>query len=213
MEIRYALTTDGSSDRLLMAHIDWALASLCECDFSGEWADPRIFENSSRDVETRISQTVANYDSNLIFVHRDAEGQGLAQRRSEINDGIRKAGVGTPYVAIVPVRMTEAWLLTEEAAIRRAAGNPNGQSAISTPAFASLERAADPKAILARCLEEASEKRGRRLDIFRRDIPELKHRVAELAQGFEGLLELPSFRSFYDDLATALAGLGCLRND
>lgn len=211
MEVRYALTTDGSSDRLLTSHIDWALSRLCDCDFVGEWADPRIFEDSSRDVETRVAQTISNYDCNLLFVHRDAENQPSAVRASEIRGGIRRAGVGTRYVAIIPIRMTEAWLLTDEAAIRQAAGNPNGRCRISIPALNALEQAVNPKETLAQCLEEASEKNGRRLDIFRRDIPNMKHRVAELVQEFDRLLDVPSFRSFYEELGRALGDLGCLR--
>ena len=205
------LSTDGSSDRLLMSHIDWALSRLCDCDFSGEWADPRVFEDSSREVEIRAAQAIANYDCNLLFMHRDAENQQSSARHIEIEEGIRRAAIGTRYVAIVPIRMTEAWLLADEAAIRRAAGNPNGNCQISIPAINSIERLVDPKSSLARCLEEASEKNGRRLDIFRRDIPDMKHRVAELICEFEQLLILPSFRKFYDDIAAALQVFGCLR--
>ena len=213
MEIRYALTTDGSSDRLLTSHIDWALARLCDCDFSGEWADPRIFDIASRDVETRVTQTIANYNCNLLFVHRDAENQLPAARFAEIAEGVRRAGVGTRYVGIVPVRMTEAWLLVDEAAVRRAAGNPNGRSDVPLPALTAVERIVDPKALLARCLEEASQKNGRRLDIFRRDIPVMRHRVAELVQDFDRLLDLPSFCLFYKELGRILEVMNCLRID
>src|SRR5690606_34341901 len=119
MTLRYAIATDGSSDRLLINHIDWALSRLCCCDFSGEWADPRVFETQSRDVEARVSEAIANYECNLLFIHRDAEAEDRAARLGEIVTGVRRAGVGTRYVALIPIRMTEAWLLTDESAIRR----------------------------------------------------------------------------------------------
>jgi hypothetical protein len=38
-----------------------------------------------------------------------------------------------PVVCVVPVRMMEAWLLIDEMAIRRVAGNPNGRIPIELP--------------------------------------------------------------------------------
>jgi hypothetical protein len=77
------------------------------------------------------------------------------------------------------------------------------------PAVRALEGLADPKAKFEELLCSASEHRGRKLDQFRRDLPALKYRVAELVDDFEPLLKLPAFKSFYEELSAALdvAGL------
>ncbi len=62
--------------------------------------------------------------------------------------------------------MTEAWLLADEAAIRRAAGSPSGRVDLGLPTFAELERLADPKQRLHEALKVASGYTGRRLRNF-----------------------------------------------
>jgi hypothetical protein len=37
------------------------------------------------------------------------------------------------HIPVVPVRMTEAWLLADEFAIRSAPGNPNGTQSLDLP--------------------------------------------------------------------------------
>ncbi len=100
------------------------------------------------------------------------------------------------FVPVVPVRMTEAWLLIDEGAIRRAASNPNGTQELELPAIARLEDLSDPKTALHDMLLKASEKRGRRLDQFRKRIPSAVHRVAELITDFRPLRQLDAFRAF-----------------
>jgi hypothetical protein len=44
--------------------------------------------------------------------------------------------------------MQEAWLLFDEAAIREASDNPNGEERMDLPALSSLEEILDPKELL-----------------------------------------------------------------
>jgi hypothetical protein len=103
--------------------------------------------------------------------------------------------------------MTEAWLLIDEGAIRRAAGNPNGTILLPLPKLARLEALADPKALLRNCLVRASEKTGRRLQQFERDLAERAERVAELTTDFSPLRELPAFQGLESDTRELLQGL------
>ena len=59
---------------------------------------------------------------------------------------IRRALEGMPvrHVLVIPVRMTEAWLLIDELALRRAAGNPNGRNPLDLPALKDLEALPEP---------------------------------------------------------------------
>lgn len=207
-EIAYTLCSEGPSDRVLQQHINWALERLSSLPISGEWADPSIFDNLERDVATRAAQAVAYYPCNLLFVHRDADGMGREVRKEEIRRALRAAGIAMASVAIVPVRMTEAWLLCSESAIRGAAGRPTASDNLGFPSIRSLETLSDPKGRFEELLCMASAHRGRRLEQFRREIPSLKYRVAELVDDFSPLLEVTAFREFFDDLAQTLDSAG-----
>jgi hypothetical protein len=90
----------------------------------------------------------------------------------------------------VPVRMTEAWLLTSEIAIRAAVGNPQGVAALMLPALAKVE-SVEAKTVLLRALELAKNLGPHRNRRFR---PEAyRHRVAELLSDLTQLRQLPSF--------------------
>jgi hypothetical protein len=206
--IKYTFSSEGPSDRVLQQHINWALERLTTLPFEGEWADPSIFDVRARDVATRAAQAIAYYPCNLLFVHRDADADGFEVRQTEIRDALRQAGIGVSAVPIVPVRMTESWLLCSESAIRCAAGRPNSVQPLAIPSMRNLEGLADPKARFEEVLCRASERNGRKLDQFRRDIPSLKYRVAELVDDFEPLLQISAFREFYRELDAALNAAG-----
>jgi hypothetical protein len=139
----------------------------------------------------------------LLLVHRDAEAQDPALRRREIGN---KVQTGTPWVPIVPVRMTEAWLLVQESAIRQASGNRNGPG-IEMPAFKQIERIADPKERLKKLLEQASGLKGRRLERLKREFGDNQRRVAALITDLAALRRLPSFEQFEGDLCSACQDL------
>lgn len=206
--IRYTLCSEGPADQVLKHHIEWALGRLTTLPFAGDWADPTIFDNQARDVATRAAQAVAYYPCNLLFVHRDADRDGYDIRRAEVITGLRQAGIAVASVAVVPVRMTEAWLLCSESAVRQAAGRPMGVQTLPLPSVQRVEADSSPKKTFEQCLCVASERSGRRLEQFRRELPALRHRVAELIEDFEPLLAAPSFRRFYDELKVTLERAG-----
>ncbi len=149
-----------------------------------------------------MSTAIVDYPCELLFVHRDAEGQGLEARITEIGDAAAAAGI-QDYVPIVPVRMTEAWLLLDEQAIRQAADNPNGT--VPLPLAPGLpEQLSDPKWVLRECLIVASEKKGRRLAKFRRDMSRRMQRVATFIDDFSPLRSLSAFIRFEQDTLDAL---------
>ncbi len=108
------------------------------------------------------------------------------------------------FVCIVPVRMTEAWLLFDGTAIRKAADNPNGRVALKLPPVRRVEDLPDPKQMLHEALEIASEKTGRRLEQFRRDLPRRVQRVAEFIADFEPLRAVPAFHEFEEEVRRTL---------
>jgi hypothetical protein len=101
--------------------------------------------------------------------------------------------------------MQEAWLLIEEAAIRHAAGNRNGQATLSMPKVRELERIPNPKAVLHDLLRQASGLHGHRLSKFSER--EGVRLVTELIQDFSPLLKLKAFQELDADLKEILPAL------
>lgn len=202
--IRYTLVTDGASDRLLMYPIDWLLARSTTLDFDGEWANPGILgQHPARGrLKGKVAAALKSYPCELLFVHRDAERDRRETRVAEIEEAVRDLTPAPPAVCVVPVRMTEAWLLIKEEALREAAGNPNGRILLDMPSLKTLESLPDPKGLLFDLLRKASGLKGRRLKGFRE--LQARLRLAELIGDFSPLESLPAFVSFQDDLNDVL---------
>jgi hypothetical protein len=134
------------------------------------------------------------YPCDLLFVHRDAEGQPFQQRKDEIyrSIGNLELGVVPPWVCVIPIRMTEAWLLFDEAAIRHAAGNRSGRQPLVLPDVRQLEELPDPKSVLHELLRMASGLHGARLKRFRS--AESASRVSALVTDFSPLRRLFAFQ-------------------
>jgi hypothetical protein len=148
-------------------------------------------------LEERVRLAVENYPCDILFVHRDAERQSPEDRRAEILNAIQHLGNNPPAVCVIPVRMTEAWLLLDELAIRSASGNPRGSQPLNLPVPNSIEYDANPKETLFQALRIASEQAGRRLRDLR--VEERRHRVAEL-MNYELLRNLSAFQSLENEL-------------
>ncbi len=205
--IHYTLVTDGSSDRLLKYPIDWLLNRLTPHDFDGRWANPAVFRNRKTPPSLdRIDDALEYYPCQLLFVHRDAERGPREVRVDEIRAAIRQLTSAPPAVCLVPVRMTEAWLLIDKQALREAAGNPNGRVDLGLPPTSALESLADPKKTLFDLLKKASELKGRSLRGFREG--QARQRIAELIDDFSPLDELPAFRDFRAELKDVLTQNG-----
>ncbi|MFI5935045.1 hypothetical protein [Actinoplanes sp. NPDC051494] len=98
----------------------------------------------------------------VVVVHRDADNAGVAARRREITTAADTLSGEPQVIPVIPVRMTEAWLLLDEAEIRFVAGNPNGKNPLHLPGRREVEARADPKQILQAALLNAAEAKGRR---------------------------------------------------
>ncbi|TAJ17049.1 MAG: hypothetical protein EPO68_10025 [Planctomycetota bacterium] len=194
--LRLALLADGPSDRALLPIISWCMRTLAP---ASTFFQPE-FEVRHGDLEAAIESVLAASVPHVLFVHRDAERASLTARQAEI------PGVAPGLVRVVPVRMTEAWLLTDEVAIRRAAGNPNGSVELDLPRPNKLESLPDPKAILRSLLIRATEfSSPRRKRSFERDIAERARLVAEYTDDFSALRALQAFQAFEAELRGVLS--------
>jgi len=204
--VRYTLLADGSSDRVLTGPINWLLRQHAPaCSREAQWADLSPLRSPPSGLQDRCRVAVKLYPCDLLVVHRDAEAQPLPAREREIFAAIADAGLATtPHVCLVPVKMTEAWFLFDEAAIRRAAGNPRGVVPLDLPPVHRFEQV-DAKQVLSDALQTACEHSGRRRRKF--SVAKARHRLAELLDDFSMLRQLPSFGHFERRLSAAVAAL------
>lgn len=188
-QISYLLVADGGTDRALVPIIDWAIHKL----------DPEveILEPEFRKRKGSVKEFLDELDTGvtIVFVHRDSEGVGIDVRLQEFSDVERD-----DVVPVVPVRMTEAWLLVDALAIARAADRPD--AAVTIPAVNHLEAHSDPKTILeGLLLGAAGNPTGRRKKKFERSIVERRVGVALLVDDYSALEALPAFQRFQAALA------------
>ena len=211
MALRYTLICDGSSDTALLPILDWLLnTNGVTSDIQSEWADlSRLRPGQIQKLDSKICWGLKLYPCDLLFIHRDAEREPRENRICEINNAIQKAAQQVqmvPPVCVIPIRMTEAWLLFDEASIRQASGNPNGSGSLSLPAISNLEGLSDPKDILYSLLKQASGLNMRRLKAFH--VTERARWVTRYIKDFSPLRSLPAFAALESDLKKVIVQHG-----
>jgi|WetSurMetagenome_2_1015567.scaffolds.fasta_scaffold08743_7 hypothetical protein len=196
-EIRYTLISDGPSDRALIPILTRILREKGGvARVQSEWADLARLPSPPKGLRDRILVAIELFPCDLLFVHRDAERQEPERRYEEIHSAIRDAalqGFRTPAVCVIPVQMTEAWLLFDEVALRHAAGNPNGTNPLNLPELSKIEQVTNPKEILFQVLREASGLTARRLKKF--NLAGARIRITELIADFSPLRALRAFQA------------------
>ncbi len=199
MILSYTLLADGSSDSALMPIIEWLIGC--------HRPDLRVAGSFASDIGRtglslcqRLPVALALYPCDILLVHRDAESEKPSCRETEI---ARAASTLHPcWIPMVPERMTEAWLLSDERAIRAAAGNRHGKVKLNLPDKRQWDSLNDPKQVLFDALKVATEKSGRALTKF--SVTQARLLVASMTPDFSGLRGMPSFDNFETKFATAL---------
>jgi len=207
IRISYTLVSDGSRDLFLLQHIvRWVIRNVTEhsTQLNPQEADFRNHRNPPDTLSERLREAVRLFPCNMLFIHRDAERLPREARIDEIASAVEEAGISEESVSIVPVRMTEAWFLISESAIRRAAGNPNGRVPLDMPRTADLETLPNPKDMLHSMLAAASESQGRRRKMFQHRMNEHVRRLAIHIDDYSPLQCLPAFRAFEEDTQVAV---------
>lgn len=188
-QIHFAVIGDGGTDRALVPILRWALH---RHDPSVEVLPPDFVKRHGS-VEDFLRDFEASYM--LVFVHRDAENASLEHRLSEFRSVTR-----SDVVPVIPVRMTEAWLLIDASALARAADNPT--ASVTLPPLRDLENLSDPKRTLEELLlEAAGAPTGRRRKKFRESLASRRVNLAELITDYGPLESVPAFAAFQQTLA------------
>lgn len=186
---------------MLLEVIDWAVRRREIRIEQRTWADLRFVSPKPEALDDRVRHALDLYPCDILYIHRDAEKAPAEIRHREIEQAMTARG---RHVAIVPVRMTEAWFLHDSTAIRMASGNPRGRVALDLPTPSRVETLSDPKSTLFEALLTATEMSGRRREHRKRELPRMRARVAQLIDDFAPLIGVPSFDRFLSDLDHAL---------
>jgi Domain of unknown function (DUF4276) len=204
-DLNYTLIGDGTSDKALLPILTWLLRKLgVKVAIQPKWANLGQVPNPPKKLEDKITTAINIFGKcDILFIHRDAEREPQSKRVAEIRTAemlVSKSIQIPPIVCVVPVRMTEAWLLFNEIAIRQAASNPKGRQELNLPKINEIEGIADPKKRLIEILTKASSDRSRRRKEERIPIA----RLAELIDDFEPLRKLSAFQELEQELKSTL---------
>ncbi|MCY3785792.1 MAG: hypothetical protein OXG47_03590 [bacterium] len=209
MIYRAIFLADGSSDEPLGEHLEVLCARR---DLAVRVTTPdlrRLPRPPGHRVADRLQAILDLGDiPDILFVHRDAEGQDPERRFTEVDRAVARVCRDLPHVAVVPVRMTEAWLLLDEQSIREVAGRPNSTVDLGLPPVSGIETQPDPKSLLECALETASGLTGRRRDRFRRSFGQHRRTLLQrldIDGPVRRLKAWQALESELDDLAARLA--------
>ena len=196
--VRFALLCEGTSDRPLVAHLRRLLSKCGATESVGSAIplssipDQRDSRGSALSRKIRIALTNES-ELDLLFVHRDANSAGYDARVREVGEAFGNVGGSIDWIPIVPDRATEAWLLLDEDAIRRAAGNPRGRQPLHLPRPSQVEGVSDPKTALRDALAAASGHTGSRLRRFKKRFGPQRRVLLEQLPIFGGLAQVRSW--------------------
>jgi len=207
--LRFTLVGEGSSDKNLIPILEWAVRQQGVEVAQGQFARWDLLPKRPATIAEKIIAGLSLYDEcDLLFVHRDADqSDDPTPRRREIEAAVSEAkatqAISIPSLPVIPIRETEAWLLIEEKAIRKAANNPNGKNDLKLPSHKRIEKCTDPKKELQRVLRTATEWSPQRLKRF--DTETAMARIAEHISDFSQLRKLTAFQRLESDLAALRA--------
>lgn len=165
-----------------------------------------------RTVDGRLAAGLELLDGesvDVVVIHRDTDNTDAASRRNEMEEPFSRIPIGRHLIPLIPIRMTEAWTLLDETAIREVAGNPRGRMPLGLPTIGEIERRANPKQILKDAILAASGSTGRRQAVLARRFDNNRRRLLERINPDGPIRQLTSWRQLeadVDSVVTALAG-------
>jgi hypothetical protein len=199
--LRVLFLGEGTSDEGIALHVERIAA---ECGVDVAITVPRLefvpgyLDRSVAGKLLGIRRMGGTYD--VVVVHRDGDRDGRDARLKEIRAAVEEVMPDVNHVCVIPIRMTEAWLVLDESAIREVAGNPNGREILGVPEPAIAEKIPDPKALLKELLVKASGLTGRRLRDFRTKFPVHRRLLLERLRPNGPVTRLTAWQQFDEDV-------------
>lgn len=199
--ISFALLREGTSDDGLVGVLRQLIA---------EEGAPRVLgapRTYGGPVQKKLEELLSEeHPVDLIFVHRDSDSRDSSSRLAEISEAAKRLGVEGATVGVVPVAMTEAWLLCDEQAIRDVVGRSRGTEGLGLPRLSEIERVADPKALLKDACLRASEATGRRRQVVAKSFPRYRASLLERLDINGPVSRLDAWRRLRSDIRAVLDG-------
>ncbi|HEU4322334.1 MAG TPA: hypothetical protein VFS21_04210 [Roseiflexaceae bacterium] len=210
MRVQFLLLGEGTTERGFIEHLTNLCIAAGASEASGSIPE---FERSSVRVGHELvlklhAARQLDPQANLFFVHRDADHDDPEPRYREIVRAVQTSTTAVAWVAIVPIHETEAWLLTDEEAIRRVAGKPRSRTPLNLPPLSRIEQTKRPKERLeAALLAAAQPLSGKHLERFKRAFGRQRQQLLEELPLGGALEQLAAWRRLRDDTAAAIAAL------
>ncbi len=208
MRVEFVLISEGSSDNGLIPHLE-AVCLYAGADEARGIAleRQRLPLVGSKVVDKIRAAMILAPQANLFLIHRDADSPDPRRRHAEIEQAVEECYLQKPWVAVVPIQETEAWLLLDEPAVRRIAGKPNGTHPLGLPTAATVESMASPKECLQQAIFDANPVTGRKHKNLKRDFPMHRQILLQRLSISGEIRNVPSWKRMRDDLTVALAAV------
>ena len=201
--VSFAFLCEGSSATGLIAHLETLLVHFGAQEATG-MPDTRKGTIPARLRQLRTEETGTGID--MVFIHRDSDGPDREGREREIRRGVEESGFPHPFIPVIPVQETEAWLLLDEQAIRDVVAS-KGKQPLRLPKPNAIEGTRNPKEILQKALLAASETSGRRLKKEKNSFSRHRRVLMQRLDPFGAVRDLPSWQCLERDIQRALAQL------
>ena len=201
--VSFAFLCEGSSDTGLIAHLETLLVHFGAQEATG-MPDTRKGTIPARLRQLRTEETGTGID--MVFIHRDSDGPDRKRREREIRRGVEESGFPHPFIPVIPVQETEAWLLLDEQAIRDVVAS-KGKQPLRLPKPNAIEGTRNPKEILQKALLAASETSGRRLKKEKNSFSRHRRVLMQRLDPFGAVRNLPSWQCLERDIKRALEQL------
>ena len=201
--VSFAFLCEGPSDTGLIAHLETLLVHFGAQEATGQ---PDTRKGTIRARLQQLLTEATGAGINMVFIHRDSDGPDREGREREIRRGVEESGFPHPFIPVIPVQETEAWLLLDEQAIRDVVAS-KGKQPLRLPKPNAIEGTRKPKEILQKALLAASETSGRRLKKEKNSFNHHRRVLLQRLDPFGAVRDLPSWQCLERDIKRALEQL------
>ena len=201
--VSFAFLCEGSSDTGLIAHLETLLVHFGAQEAAGM---PDTRKGTIPDRLRQLLTEEIGTGIDMVFIHRDSDGPDREGREREICRGVEESGFPHPFIPVIPVQETEAWLLLDEQAIRDVVAS-KGKQPLRLPKPNAIEGTRKPKEILQKALLAASETSGRRLKKEKNSFNHHRRVLLQRLDPFGAVRDLPSWQRLERDIKRALEQL------
>ena len=212
--LQIGFTTEGTTDvRFLENVIRRSFEFIVlDCNSQIEVYPPEYLRKKGENFVEQVVNIVKKYPYfHVICIHSDADSPDIEDRLKNNFEPVFAAveefgnDVCKNLVTIIPVQMTEAWMLADLDLLKEKIGTSKSNRDLGLPnRIKSVENLADPKAVIKEALRVAQLDQPRR-----RKKLKISQLYSPLSQelSIEKLMQLPSFRYFMENIRSSLKKL------